>query len=180
DKISRSVQPVDWCKQTCNSSRSGQSYRIMEKSLMILHSLLVLLVVIQKTFACNCKPMTLGQAMCNSTTVILARVKEEETIGAGNNSVAIVKYEIEVQRTFQAEPTNLTQNVEIGYMTFPETDHDCGGRLHSGFDYIIAGNVDDNGVLVSSMCKHINEYEKIVHDTHYTNMLQGDVDCNNV
>ncbi|KAK3585276.1 hypothetical protein CHS0354_006333 [Potamilus streckersoni] len=147
----------------------------MERSSMLLHSLLVFLVVIEVTFACNCRPMTLGQAICNSNTVILARVT-----CAGDDSVAVVLYEIEVQQTFKVETTSISLNDGYGYMTFPQSDTDCGGKLRSGIDYIIAGNVDANGVLVSSKCKYMTEYEHIVRNTDYSDILQGDVDCTNV
>ncbi|KAK3586567.1 hypothetical protein CHS0354_001153 [Potamilus streckersoni] len=147
----------------------------MERSTMFLHSLLVLLVVIQVTFACNCRPMTLGQAMCNSTTVILARVT-----CAGDDSVAVVMNEIEVQQTFKVETTPISLNDGYGYMTFPQSSTNCGGKLRTGIDYIIAGNVDANGVLVSSNCKYITEYEPIVQNKDYVDILQGDVDCTNV
>ncbi|KAK3591702.1 hypothetical protein CHS0354_019464 [Potamilus streckersoni] len=152
----------------------------MERSSMFLHSLLVLLVVIQVTFACNCRPISLGQAICNSNTVILARVLLGQPFDDGVSSVERLRYPIQIQQKFQEESTPISLNDGIGYITFPQTVSDCGGLLHNGKDYVIAGNVDVNGVLVTSTCKHIVEYQLIVEDSHYTDILQNGVDCKNV
>ncbi|KAK3591715.1 hypothetical protein CHS0354_019479 [Potamilus streckersoni] len=151
----------------------------MEKSTMFLHSLLVLLVAIQVTFACNCKPLTLLESMCSTTTVVLARVSE----GKPDNlrGTPYTKYTLEVQRRFRVEENKLSlDDNRRSYLLFPRDVSDCGGMLNEGDDYVFVGTVNSKGNLISSRCFYFAPYVYITWDSHSMKILIGEEDCKDI
>ncbi|KAL3877187.1 hypothetical protein ACJMK2_034928 [Sinanodonta woodiana] len=147
-------------------------------STMFLQFLLVLLVAIHATLACLCKPMTLSEAMCSSTTVVQARVSDGQPHTVSD--IAYRRYRLDVSRTFREEVTKMSINDSHATLLFPEAVSDCGGILTDGLDYVIAGSVDSNGELVTAFCFHYTPYVYIANKELYTNILQGQLDCKDV
>ncbi|KAL3877188.1 hypothetical protein ACJMK2_034929 [Sinanodonta woodiana] len=147
-------------------------------STMFLQFLLVLLVAIHATLACLCKPMTLSEAMCSSTTVVLARVSDGQPHKVSD--VAYRRYLLNVSSTLREDDTKMSMNDRQGALLFPEAVSDCGGILTDGLDYVIAGSVDSNGELVSASCFYHNPYEYLANDAIYMKILIGQLDCKDV
>ncbi|KAL3877198.1 hypothetical protein ACJMK2_034939 [Sinanodonta woodiana] len=144
-------------------------------SSMFLHSLLVLLVPIHVTLACKCTPMTLLQAMCNSTTVVLARVSDGQPLQVDN--VVYRRYMLGVTTVFKEEEQKMSNNDDKGTLLFPEKVSDCGGILTDDFNYVIAGSVNSDGTLVSSSCFHYTPYRNLIGDAHSLGILLGQETC---
>ncbi|KAL3877192.1 hypothetical protein ACJMK2_034938 [Sinanodonta woodiana] len=148
-------------------------------SSMFLHYLFLMLVAIHVTLACQCKPMTLLQAMCSkNTTVVLARVSDGQPHQVGK--IPYRRYDIDVERKLLTQATQkLTLNNNHGTLQFPERESDCGGIFRDGIDYVIAGYADSNGQLVTSHCYHYVEYELLITDTYSMSIIIGEGDCDN-
>ncbi|KAL3877199.1 hypothetical protein ACJMK2_034940 [Sinanodonta woodiana] len=148
-----------------------------EMSTMFLQSLLVLLVAIHVTLACKCKPLTLLEAMCGDTTVVLARVTGGQPLQIDN--IAYRRYMLGVSTVFRSEKQKMSDNDGKGSLLFPEAVSDCGGILTDDLDYVIAGTVNSEGALVSSCCHHYVPYEYLVGNAHSMSILLGQEDCAN-